>query len=418
MGFCCNGAGNVKGSLWDHRLWLPTRGGVAVVNTRGIKFNEVPPTVLVQAVRLGNKWDALPLPGILHVPASERDLAFRFTALSFQMPAGVRLWYRLEGFNRSWHELEDPTRRIAYYTNLPPGHYVFQVRAENDHGVPSVHNAALSFYIAPHFYQTWWFRILALIAFVMLVVAGYRFQLRHLRAQRLQLEELVEARTSELRAANARLEEVSRTDPLTGLHNRRYVRVQLPSDLDWFRRHRQQSGDSETAMVFMLIDLDHFKDVNDALGHDAGDELLRQVSKRLQDVVRAGDYCVRWGGEEFLLVLRPLVRQQLERVIARISDAIREPFPLGYGDPVRITSSIGVVECPFTADDPEGLDWQVLVSLADRALYKVKSSWRDGWAILCPGPGFDMVRTLKHAREDLDAAVERGELVIVRSAKR
>lgn len=416
-GFCCNGAGNAKGKLWDHRLWLPTRGGVAVVNTRGIKFNEVPPTVLVQAVRLGNKWDALPLPGTLHVPASARGLAFRFTALSFQVPAGVRLWYRLEGFNRRWHELEDPTRRIAYYTNLPPGHYVFQVRAENDHGVPSVHNAALSFFIAPHFYQTWWFRILVAITLLMLIVAGYRFQLRHLRAQRLQLEKLVEARTSELRAANTRLEEVSRTDPLTGLHNRRYLRVQLPSDMDWFRRHRQQSGDAGTAMVFVLIDLDHFKDVNDALGHDAGDELLRQVSKRLQDVVRAGDYCARWGGEEFLVVLRPLACQQLESVIARISDAIRQPFPLGYGEPVKITASIGVAECPFTATDPEALDWQVLVSLADRALYKVKSSGRNGWAILRPGPGFDMVRTPKHARENLDAAVERGELVIVRSAK-
>ncbi len=416
-GYCCNGAGNAKGELWDHRLWLPTRGGVAVVNTRDVHFNKVPPTVLVEAVRVKGKWEQLPLKKSLQIPASVRDLAFRFTALSFQKPNGVRLWFRLKGYNRHWHELEDPSQRIVYYTNLPPGNFVFQVRAQNDVGVPSTHDAALGFVIEPHFYQTWWFRILAALMFLLLILAGYRFQLRYLRARQIQLENLVEARTNELSEANQRLEEASRTDPLTGLSNRRYLRSQLPSDLAWFRRHMETLGGDETVMVFAIIDLDHFKRINDSLGHDAGDELLCQFSRRLLDTVRAGDYCVRWGGEEFLVVLRPLLREQVAIVIHRILAAIREPFHLGHGEPVNMTCSVGVVEYPFIARDPDALDWEALVSLADRALYIVKSSGRNGWALLRPGKAFDASQTLEHVRENPDAAISRDELTIVRSKK-
>ena len=416
-GYCCNGAGNSKGTFWDHRLWLPSRGGVAVVNTRGIHFNKVPPTVLVQAVRIKGKWKHLPLKKSLHLPASVRDLAFRFTALSFQKPNGVRLWYRLEGYNKHWHELEDPSQRIAYYTNLPAGQYVFQVKAQNDVGVPSRHNASFQFLIEPHFYQTWWFRVLIALFLLLLLIALYRFQSRYMRARQAQLEKLVQARTSELRKANMRLEEVSRTDPLTGLHNRRYLQIQLPSDLAWFRRYVQKFDGDDTAMVFALIDLDHFKKINDSLGHDAGDELLCQLSQRLQDTVRAGDYCARWGGEEFLVVLRPLPREQVPIVIERILKSVCEPFSLDCGEPVNITCSVGIVEYPFLKDEPDALGWEALVSLADQALYKVKSSGRDGWAILRPGRAFDPAQAVSRARANLDASVERGELIIVRSAK-
>ncbi len=417
QGYCCNGAGNAKGMLWDHQLWLPTRGGVAVVKTRDIQFNKVPPTVLVQAVRIKGQWTHLPLKGTLHVPASVRDLAFRFTALSFQKPNGVRLWYRLEGYNRHWHKLENPSQRIAYYTNLPPGRYVFQVKAENDVGVPSLHNAAFSFSIEPYFYQTWWFRVLMALALLLLLILLYRFQLRYMRARQAHLEKLVQARTRELRDANLRLEDMSRTDPLTGLHNRRYLQNQLPSDLAWFRRHLKKSGMDEAVMVFALIDLDHFKNINDSLGHDAGDELLCQLSQRLQNTVRAGDYCARWGGEEFLLVLRPLPSWRVRGVIERILKAIHAPFLLGEEGPVTMTCSVGVVEYPFTAGDPDALGWEALVSLADQALYKVKSTGRDGWAILRPGPAFDAAQAVSRARADLDAAVERHELVIVRRSR-
>lgn len=418
-GYCCNGAGNAKGVLRDHRLWLPTRGGVAVVDTRNIRLNPVPPKVFVEAVRVGNgngEWSHLPLPGTLQVPASAHDLAFRFTAVSFQDPMGVRLWYRLRGYNEHWRQPEDPTRRIAYYTNLPPGHYVFEVRAQNDAGVPSEHDAAFAFYIEPHFYRTWWFYVLVGIAFLLLLYAGYRFQLRHLRAQRAQLEKLVEERTSELSEANARLERASSTDPLTGLHNRRHLRAQLPCDLSWFRRQIGEERGSGSAMVFALLDLDHFKRINDTLGHEGGDELLRQFAGRLQEAVRAGDYCVRWGGEEFLVVLRPLPRGEVPRIVDRIQKEVSRPFDLGREEEVSVTCSIGAVEHPFAGNDPDAVSWETLISLADLGLYAVKTAGRNGWALLRPGPAFDPAATPEHARDDLDAALSAGELVMVRTA--
>ncbi len=415
-GYCCNGAGNSKGTLWDHRLWLPTRGGVGIVNTRGIHFNKVPPAVLVEAIRIQGKWKRLPLAESLDLPASVRDFAFRFTALSFQKPNGVRLWYRLKGYDQNWHNLEDPSQRIAYYTNLPPGDYVFQVRAQNDVGVPSLHDAAFEFVIEPHFYQTWWFRILAALFLLLLIIAGYRFQLRYMRARQIQLENLVEARTNELSEANLRLEEASHTDPLTGLHNRRYVGAQLSSDLAWFRRHLGKAGEEGVAMVFALLDLDHFKRVNDSLGHEAGDELLRQFAGRLQEAVRAGDYCVRWGGEEFLVVLRPLPREEVPKVVDRIQKAVSKPFDLGREEAVTVTCSIGAVEHPFGGNDPDAVSWETLISLADLGLYAVKAAGRNGWAVLRPGPAFDPAATPEHVRDDLDATLSAGELVVVRTA--
>lgn len=407
--YCCNGAGNAKGFMEDGDLWLPTRGGVVIVRTDEIRMNRVPPNVTLERVRYAGEWRTL-LPGReLVLPAAARDLAFAFTVLSFQDPESVQLQYRLRGYDEQWKPVEDIRQRMAFYTNLPAGDYRFEVRGANNAGVWSTDTAELVFRIRPRFHETpWFYALLALLA-AGLIYAGYRYQLRHLHAQRMELEALVRQRTRELEAANRRLEVASQTDQLTGLRNRRYLGMQLPADLAYFHRNFEAQGYGETAMVLGMADIDHFKRINDRYGHKAGDTILRQFAALLLEQVRKADYVVRWGGEEFLLVFRPMPRAQTARIAARVHRAVAgHRFTLEDGSELPVTCSLGFVEYPFLPGSPTALDWETIVELADHALYRVKTGGRNGWAIIRPAAGATPEAILQAIGQGSGSLLEQG----------
>ena len=161
------------------------------------------------------------------------------------------------------------------------------------------------------------------------------------------------------------LERSSWLDPLTDAYNRRYLDRRLEAELSAGRRHRTPVG-------VLLVDVDHFKRVNDTYGHAAGDEVLRSVADVLRAVVRTEDVVCRWGGEEFLVVLprtdAPSAAAAGERVRAAIAAMA---VGLGAGrDAITVTVSVG---CAATLDDPP----PVLIARADRALYRAKGGGRD-----------------------------------------
>jgi diguanylate cyclase (GGDEF)-like protein len=416
-GLCCNGAGNARGWFDGVNLWLPTRGGVVSVDTRHLQFNEVVPDAVVEAARFGGQWHDN-LGDTLKIPSRVRDLAFRFSVLSFQNPNSVQLAYRLSGYEDEWQNVDDPTRRIANYTNLAPGDYVFEVKGTNNAGVVSDQPMGLSLRIEPYFYETWWFRVLAAVAVVLLVFLGYRLQVRNLRKQREALERMVAERTEALRQLNRQLESASTTDPLTGLKNRRYLGQQLPSDMAHFRREREKPENSAQVIAFAIADVDHFKHINDRAGHFAGDSLLKQMAERLVASVRAGHYVVRWGGEEFLIVFRPMPREEVSNVVERIHKAISEkPFMLPGGEQVKVTCSIGYTEYPFLPGAPDRVDWELLVNLADHALYAAKEAGRDKWYGLRPGPRFDVTEVRNDLARGVAHAVKTKKLVLVEAGE-
>src|SRR5262249_53926326 len=115
----------------DGRLWFTTKKGVVAVNPDDLPSNELPPPVLLERMLVGQK--SFPADAAVRVPPGEPRVEFRYTGLSLRVPERVRFRYRLEGFDPDWVEAD--TRRVAYYTNLPPGRYRFQVIACNDDGV-------------------------------------------------------------------------------------------------------------------------------------------------------------------------------------------------------------------------------------------------------------------------------------------
>ena len=167
----------------------------------------------------------------------------------------------------------------------------------------------------------------------------------------------------ELRTRNAELDRVSRIDMLTNIYNRRHLDEHLRSVISAARRHDRTIG-------VLLVDIDHFKDVNDEHGHLAGDAVLREVAARLQAAMRTEDALGRWGGEEFLAVLTDTPPQGVRTMAERLRQVIAAaPFTLDDGSQIRVTVSVGHTN---GTDDAE-----VLVHRADDALYVAKAEGRN-----------------------------------------
>jgi diguanylate cyclase (GGDEF)-like protein len=172
--------------------------------------------------------------------------------------------------------------------------------------------------------------------------------------------------------------------------------------------------------VFFVLDVDHFKRVNDTFGHAAGDHVLAQVARALQAGSRASDVVARWGGEEFLVVSRFVDRRQAPATAERIRAAVAaHATRLPDGRTVRVTCSIGFAALPGPPETP--FDWEQAVALADRASYAAKRAGRDGWVGYAAGPDASMADALLEpldARDALDGLAAAGRLWCVRSAAR
>jgi ligand-binding sensor domain-containing protein len=160
----------------DGCLWFATTKGAARIDPRAFKRNELPPPVLIEQVVV-DQQTASPDHFISFPPGSEK-LEFHYTALSFLVPERVLFKYKLEGYDREW--VDAGTRRSAYYTNLPPGKYRFQVLACNNDGVWNQVGANFSFELEPQFYETYWFFALLAIAFAGAAFGVYRLRVLQL----------------------------------------------------------------------------------------------------------------------------------------------------------------------------------------------------------------------------------------------
>ena len=170
----------------------------------------------------------------------------------------------------------------------------------------------------------------------------------------------------------ARLMRSGFTDVLTGWNNRRYLTVRMQEELGRARRDR-------TKLTCLMLDIDHFKRVNDSWGHAAGDAVLQELVQRIEAKVRASDVAARYGGEEFVVLL-PATDVKSGRLLAeRIRSAISaSPVELPCGDSVTVTASIGIAEVlPETGTTDLKTVGDSLIARADVALYRAKSEGRD-----------------------------------------
>ncbi len=378
----------------DGILYFGGNNGFNAFDPSALEFKADSPALVLTGIRKFNEpaYGNVAYDFLTEIELDYTDdmVSFEFAALEYTAPERNRYAYKLEGFDRDW--VNAGTARTATYTDLPGGNYVFRVRGANSDGVWSDSDVEIAVGVE---YPPW-LRPSAFALYAMLAIGGiyllYRVQARKLEreaeySRRLELE--VRDRTGDLAKSNAdlldandRLREASLTDALTGLRNRRFLFEEVLKDVELVhRKHdaRQPETDDNRDMTFLMVDLDHFKPINDSCGHIAGDRVLLQIRDALKRVCRGSDIIIRWGGDEFLIVGRESTHDEAstlaERVRAEIANTV---FAVGNGQVARTTCSIGFASYPFIQDAPELLDWEQVLGVADLAMYRAKVE-RNAW---------------------------------------
>lgn len=308
----------------------------------------------------------------LRLSHKENMITLGFAALHYAAPEDNQYAYILEGFDKEWKAVGNS--RSASYTNLPPGQYVFRVRASNNDGLWNNEGASLSIIITPPFWEKLWFQGLAVLLALALLAGAVGRRFRRQAQNRRQLEAMVEKRTAELTATNRRIQEevserqrllgklqrLSVTDELTGLYNRRGFQT--------FGGELLKMGRRINALAFTLyIDFDRLKSHNDRLGHAEGDKALQDLAAVLRRAFRETDIIARVGGDEFA-VLGILDRDSSAEVLADRLQVLLGEHNAQRDEQRRISLSIGTVSLPI--GPALGID--ELIQAADRKMYEQK----------------------------------------------
>ena len=209
--------------------------------------------------------------------------------------------------------------------------------------------------------QRIWGLLIVVFALVTVIVGLLYRKVRHANAQ--------------LHEKNQELKQQSVRDPLTGLYNRRHFQEFMRTHQQLEKRGVGASGDEMVSALF-LLDVDHFKHINDTWGHGAGDAVLIRIADSLREILRETDMIVRWGGEEFLAFLPAIPRGGLDEVARRLLVGIAEIRIAYGGETLSANVSIGFAPYPL-APAGQPLPWERAVNLVDMALYLAKSHGRN-----------------------------------------
>lgn len=268
-------------------------------------------------------------------------VSFDFVALNFRSPSKNQYAYRLDGFDHDWQYIEH--RNTATYTNLDPGHYVLRVQAQmaGASWVESKHTIAID--VMPPWWRTWWAYALYAVLIVGLLYVIYTI--------------------GRLKKSSDSFREQAIRDPLTSMYNR--------AGLQRIAQGLFANSEIQRGVCVMLMDIDHFKRINDTRGHDVGDRVITGIARILQETVRHGDHLGRWGGEEFVLLCSGSTRNGAENLAKKICASIAGALFEGDSQALKVTVSIGVA---LTNVDES---FEQTLKRADELLYRAKASGRN-----------------------------------------
>ncbi len=352
-----------QGQAWagaSGRLYFGTTSGVAVVDPERVVDSAYEPPVAITSFAYGDVVVDRPLgwpdDDRRRLSYAQRDVTFTFAGLDLACPERVDVQVRLSGYDARFKSAG--TDRTVSYTNLPGGAYELEARSTNCDGRLSRRVARLRFDVEPPFWRRWWVRVVGVLAGAGLVVAVYRLRVAQVERQRDSLRREVEARTAEL-------ERLATSDSLTGVHNRRHFFVMAEQELNRARRRLRPTA-------LLMLDLDHFKAVNDRFGHAVGDAALRAVADTCAATLRAGDVVGRLGGEEFAVVLHEVELERARSVAERLRAAVEALRVASESGDVALAVSIGVAAWRGPEESLEAL-----LRRADAALYRAKAAGRN-----------------------------------------
>lgn len=360
-------------------MLFPTAAGLGVIDPArvGTLQGHRVPIVIERLVVDGM---VQPLDGPHRLSADTRRIAIGYAGLNFRGPDKVRYRYRLDGFDPDWVDADSATE--AVYTNLPPGRFRFRVQAMSLpvdwRQAALLGETSVVLELAP----PWWRRGevigLGVLCLASVIYGFYLWRTASYRRRQRELNVVIDKRTRELSDKNLALQQASQErealmrqleyrashDVLTALPNRREAERVLQQWLD----EAQQGG---APLALALADIDHFKRINDAHGHEVGDAVLRAVGEVLADQEHAHCFAARHGGEEFLLAVTGLEAAQASALFEQLRQRLGTIAIAADETTVQCTASMGM------AMSDEAPSRRELLALADRRLYHAKRQGRD-----------------------------------------
>jgi diguanylate cyclase (GGDEF)-like protein len=379
------GDGLIWNDIAQAGFWMEPDGSVFIGTARGLAFHDpaadkaldVPPNVVITSATLGGKESIGE--AAVEVGYGQGTFTARFSGLTFRNPSQVLFKYQLVGLDT---EPVVTKLREVRYPALGAGSYRFEVLCRSAAGIWSPEPAVVAFTVLPAWWERWWFRLGVVLVVLLVVLSILQLRTRRLAADRRRLEVAVAERSAQLAEANRELRELSFTDVLTRVRNRRFFASTIRDTVATaLRRHdprTEGSPERNRDLVFFIVDLDHFKKVNDVHGHMVGDRVLVETARRLEGALRESDLVVRWGGEEFLLVCRDTERAKAPAVARRILELVGgTPLVNELGLRIQRTCSAGWAAMPAYLRHPEELSHEVVLEIADMALYLAKQSGRN-----------------------------------------
>lgn len=371
------------GLLWDetdqNAFFEDTDGSVWIGSAIGVSHILHPEAMVAQSPR------RIVITSVMHgkVPVKEGDplrldghhapLTVHYAQLGGSSAGMPRFRYRLSGSD--W--IETPSN-VINLTGLPAGDYRLDIQAIDDDHRSTSASSHFDFSVPPPWWATWWAFLIATMALVTVVALSWRWYSRRLLRHNRRLESMVAGRTAELTEEKRELERArgelyyqATHDSLTGLLNRKAILDVLAEQL--LPQNRVPPG-----LAIGLIDADHFKQINDTLGHQAGDAALVTIAAHLLSHVRGNDRLGRYGGEEILLLLPGIGQMDAERRMQSFQTAVSAVPHLWQDKTFTVSLSIGMVWIGLEEASVEDL-----IRRADAALYLAKSRGRARVVIDC-----------------------------------
>jgi len=344
----------------DGSVWIGTSGGLSHVVDPDLALTRKPLQLQLGGGRFAGRH-FVPEGSQRWEWSRSSALDLDLVSLNFGRSMDSVFRYRVVGVDGDWFESGNPR---VHYPAIEPGRYRFEASLLDPDRRQSSAVIGFDFEVLPPWWRSTWFRALCVGAGLLGLLAAWRWQLRRITARHLMEQQIAKER-------HLLLERASR-DALTGLWNRASILDLLNEAVT-----RRAPG---TALGVAVIDVDHFKRVNDEHGHAAGDVVLKELAQRLSANLRPSDLLGRYGGEELLLVLPCRSGEPLAGMVERLRDAVcHRPFSLGERT-LEVTVSIGVAwlgAVDADADAPPLESAQQAFERADAALYEAKRAGRN-----------------------------------------
>lgn len=344
----------------DGHLYFATTKGVAIIHPNSLsRWHKNPIPIVLESIKFDEKRvDSV---DNIIVPAGISRLAFSYAGLSYVMSTRLQYRTKLEGFDTDWSYRANTTH--AEYTNLPPGEYRFFVSARYPYEEWHDSDVLYEFHVEPKFWQRSEVVFLCLFILLALTSIGVRWRINQLKKSESYLKEQVAQQTQALRTQAEKFEQLSKEDALTGLANRRAFDIYLQQS---FIKAKQQ----QQVLNVAILDIDHFKHINDRYSHLIGDQAIIAIAQILSDYVGDKTLLSRWGGEEFTLLYfgdpnhAYCYFDQLREKIAQTDFSL-------VTEGLALTVSIGM------AGDEEITHYGEILKLADQALLTAKRNGRN-----------------------------------------